>query len=159
DRAVAPPSSAAVRRASLARRAESETLSGQPARCRRYNPITTIGGTPMASGMIDVSKEVKTWERLQASATLGFDASGQPVLQVRLGDDLALVGVSRANILSVSESPELAARLLEARLRQELRPATARKTSPSDVEKDLALFPATAPAPAEGSCRHTVVRE
>ena len=86
------------------------------------------------------TKEVKTWERLQASATPGFDASGQPVLQVRVGDDLALVGVSRANILSVSESPELAARLLEARLRQELRPATARKTSPSDVEKDLALF-------------------
>ncbi len=86
------------------------------------------------------TKEVKTWERLQAGATPGFDASGQPLLQVRVGDDLALVGVSRANILSVSESPELAARLLEARLRQELRPATARKTSPSDVEKDLALF-------------------
>jgi len=93
------------------------------------------------SGKTEVkTKEVKTWERLQASATPGCDASGQPVLQVRVGDDLALVGVSRANILSVSESPELAARLLEARLRQELRPATARKTSPSDVEKDLALF-------------------
>jgi len=96
---------------------------------------------PLDEGKIEVeTKEVKTWERLQASATPGFDASGQPVLQVRVGDDLALVGVSRANILSVSESPELAARLLEARLRQELRPATARKTSPSDVEKDLALF-------------------
>jgi len=42
--------------------------------------------------------------------------------------------------LSVSDSSELAARLLEARLRQELRPATARKASPSDVEKDLTLF-------------------
>jgi hypothetical protein len=86
------------------------------------------------------SVEVKTWERLQASAQPGLDASGQPVLQMRVGNNLALVGVSRANILSVSESPELAARLLEARLRQELRPATARKTSPSDVEKDLGLF-------------------
>jgi hypothetical protein len=86
------------------------------------------------------TREVKTWERLQASAQPGFDASGQPVLQMRVGDDLALVGVSRANILSVSESSELAARLLETRLRQELRPAIARKTSPSDVEKDLALF-------------------
>lgn len=96
---------------------------------------------PLDEGKSEVkTKEVKTWERLQASATPGFDASGQPVLQVRVGDDLALVGVSRANILSVSESPELAARLLEARLRQELRPAAARKTSPSDVEKDLALF-------------------
>ncbi len=86
------------------------------------------------------AKEVKSWERLQASATPGTDISGQPVLQLRVGDDWAQVGVSRANILSVSDSPELAARLLEARLRQELRPATARKTSPSDVEKDLALF-------------------
>ena len=86
------------------------------------------------------AKEVKSWERLQASATLGIDTSGQPVLQLHIGDDWAQVGISRANILSVSDSPELAARLLEARLRQELRPATARKTSPSDVEKDLALF-------------------
>ncbi len=86
------------------------------------------------------TREVKTWERLQASAQPGLDASGQPLLQMRLGDELALVGVSRANILNVSESSELAARLLEARLRQELRPAIARKTSPSDVEKDLALF-------------------
>ena len=59
---------------------------------------------------------------------------------MRVGDDLDRVGLSRANILSVSEPSELAAKLLEARLRQELRPATARKTSPSDVEKDLALF-------------------
>ena len=86
------------------------------------------------------AKEVKSWERLQASATPGTDTSGQPVLQLRIGDDWAQVGISRANILSVSDSPELAARLLEARLRQELRPATARKTSSSDVEKDLALF-------------------
>jgi hypothetical protein len=86
------------------------------------------------------SKEVKTWERLQASATPGIDTSGRPVLQLRLGDALAQVGVSRANILSISDSSELAAGLLEARLREELRPATARKTSASDVERDLTLF-------------------
>lgn len=86
------------------------------------------------------TREVKTWEHMQASAQPGLDASGQPVLQMRVGDDLAEVGVSRANILSASESPELAARLLEARLLQELRPAISRKTSPLEVEKDLALF-------------------
>jgi hypothetical protein len=86
------------------------------------------------------TKEGKVWERLQASATPGIDTSGRPVLQLRAGDDLAQVGLSRANILSVSDSPELAAKLLEARLRQELRPPTARKTSPSDVKKDLALL-------------------
>jgi hypothetical protein len=95
------------------------------------NEVKTNGGK---------AKEVKSWERLQASGTPGIDTSGQPVLQLHIGDDWAQVGISRANILSVSDSPELAARLLEARLRQELRPATARKTSPSDVEKDLALF-------------------
>jgi hypothetical protein len=84
--------------------------------------------------------EVKTWERLQASAQPGPDASGHPILQMRVGDDLPEVGLSRANILSDSKSSELAARLLEARLRQELRPATARKTSPSDVKNDLALL-------------------
>ena len=86
------------------------------------------------------TKEVKVWERLQATATPGIDTSGQPVLQLRVGDNLAQVGISRANILSVSDSSELAARLLEARLRQELRPTTARKTSARDVERDLALF-------------------
>jgi hypothetical protein len=86
------------------------------------------------------AKDEKTWERLQASATPGIDSSGQPVLQLHLGDDLAQVGLSLANILSVSDSSELAARLLQARLRQELRPGTARKTSSSDVEKDLALL-------------------
>ncbi len=86
------------------------------------------------------TKEEKTWERLQANAQPGLDIFHQPVLQMRVGEELAQVGLSRANILSGSESPELAAQLLEARLRQELRPATARKTSRSDVEKDLALF-------------------
>ncbi|MGB7943006.1 MAG: hypothetical protein WCF42_06795, partial [Terriglobales bacterium] len=86
------------------------------------------------------NKEVKTWERLQASATPGIDTSGRPVLQLRAGEALAQVGVSRDNILVVSDSSQLAAGLLEARIRQELRPAAARKTSPSDVERDLTLY-------------------
>ena len=85
-------------------------------------------------------EELKAWEHLQAAATPGIDTSGQPVLQLRSGDDLAQVGISRANILSVSDSSEFAARLVEARLREELLPSTAKKTSPSDVEKDLALL-------------------
>jgi len=86
------------------------------------------------------NKEAKTWERMQASAQPGLDVFRQPILQMRVGEGLAQVGLSRSNILSGSDSPELAARLMEARLRQELRPAIARKTSRSDVEKDLALF-------------------
>jgi len=96
---------------------------------------------PLNEGKIEEkAKEVKAWERLQAAATPGIDTSGRPVLQLRAGDALAQVGVSRANILIVSDSSELAAELLQARIRQELRPATARKTSPSEVERDLTLF-------------------
>lgn len=86
------------------------------------------------------NKELKLWEHLQAGATPGIDTAGQPVVQLHLGDDLAQVGISRANILSVSDSSEFAARLLEARLREELRPAIARKTPSSDVERDLTLL-------------------
>jgi hypothetical protein len=86
------------------------------------------------------NKDVKMWDHLQAGATPGIDTSGQPVLQLHLGDDLAQVGISRANILSISDSSEFAAKLVEARLRQELRPSTARKTPSSDVERDLALL-------------------
>jgi hypothetical protein len=84
--------------------------------------------------------EPKVWDHLQAGATPGIDTAGQPVLQLHLGDDLAQVGISRANILSISDSSEFAAKLVEARLRQELRPSTARKTPSSDVERDLALL-------------------
>ena len=86
------------------------------------------------------AKDVRLWERLQASAQLGIDASGQPILRVQSGDDVALVGLTRANIQSASQSSELAARLMEARLGQELSTSSYRKTSPKDVEKDLTLF-------------------
>lgn len=111
-------------------------------RLRYQSRMDELSQTPSVADPLKEGKndEVKTWERLQASAQPGLDVSGQPVLQMRVGDDLAQVGLSRANILSDSESWELAARLLEARLRQELRPATARKTSPSDVKHDLALL-------------------
>ena len=42
--------------------------------------------------------------------------------------------------MSGSESSQLAARVLEARIYQELRPGAASKTAHSDVEHDLALL-------------------
>ena len=86
------------------------------------------------------NKEAKAWERIEASAQPGLDVLRQPILQMRVDGQSAQVGLSRSNILTGSEPPELAAKLVEARLRQELRPAMARKASRSDVEKDLALF-------------------
>jgi hypothetical protein len=86
------------------------------------------------------TNELKAWERLQASATPGIDTAGRPALQLRVGDGLAQVGLSRSNILSISDSSDFATRLVEARLREELQPAIARKASPRDVEEDLALL-------------------
>ncbi len=107
------------------------------------------------------TKEAKLWEHLQSSAQPEFDVSQQPVLDIQIGDDLDEVGLSRSNILSGSESPELATKLLQSRLRQELKPATVRKTSYSDVQKDMRLYQqllalqpgevAVAPSPAHAT--------
>jgi len=99
----------------------------------------TIGTTTSTSNE-GKNKEIKVWERWQAGASVTLDASGEPVLQIGIGKDSAQVGLSRANILERSQSPELAARMLEARIRQELTPAATRKTSRIDVERDLALL-------------------
>jgi hypothetical protein len=92
------------------------------------------------AGTKQQNNEARTWERMQANAGLGLDAARQPYVQVWVGEDLSQVGLARGNILSGSESSDLAAKLLEARIRQELRPAVTRKTSRSDVERDLTLF-------------------
>lgn len=88
----------------------------------------------------DSSMEGKTWEQLQADAEPELDSSGTPVVQVRLGGDVAKVGISRANVLNDPGSSDLAAKLLAARIQQELRPAMARKAAHSDVASDLALL-------------------
>ncbi|HEY6271833.1 MAG TPA: hypothetical protein VIX19_07560 [Terriglobales bacterium] len=88
----------------------------------------------------DSSVVGKTWEQLQAGAEPGLDSSGTPVVQVRIGGDVANVGISRANVLSGPGSSDLAAKLLAARIQQELRPAMARKAAHSEVASDLALL-------------------
>jgi hypothetical protein len=56
------------------------------------------------------------------------------------GSEFVQVGISRNNILSTTAPPELAVGLLKARLHQELRASTARKTAPIDLESDLDLL-------------------
>jgi hypothetical protein len=92
----------------------------------------------------------KIWRRLQADAEPSLDRAGSPVLQVRVGDEIVDVGVSRRNVLSPSGSPELSQELLEARLREELRRSAASKTSESDVISDWKLLQKVTP-PAGGS--------
>jgi hypothetical protein len=80
------------------------------------------------------------WASLHAVAEPTLDASGGPILQLHLGDEVTTVGIARANILRVLDSYEFAAGLVKARLREELRPAASRKTARSDFEDDLALL-------------------
>jgi hypothetical protein len=82
----------------------------------------------------------RTWDALQAGAEPQLDASGMPMVEVRVNGETTPVGISRANILQLPDSAEFAAGLMQARLRQELRPATARRTSRTDVENDLELL-------------------
>ena len=60
--------------------------------------------------------------------------------KVRQGGEVTPVGIARANILSVPEGFEFAAGLVQARLREELKPAAARKTARADVASDLVLL-------------------
>ncbi len=88
----------------------------------------------------------KMWRRLQADAEPQLDQSGAPVLEVRLGEDVIDVGVSRENVLSTSGSPLLSQQLLQARLREELRRGSASKTAESDVMNDLKLLQRVVPS-------------
>jgi hypothetical protein len=87
----------------------------------------------------------KMWRRMQADAEPQLDRSGAPVLQVRMGDQVVSIGVSRKNVLSTSGSTELSQELLEARLREELRRSAAAKTSESDVISDWNLLQKVTP--------------
>jgi hypothetical protein len=87
----------------------------------------------------------KVWRRLQADAEPDLDRSGAPILQVRMGDQVVSIGVSRKNVLSTSGSPQFSQELLEARLREELRRNAASKTSESDVIRDWKLLQKVTP--------------
>jgi len=83
-------------------------------------------------------QEVK-WLRLQANARPELDEAGRPVFNVRMGDENVKVGLTRANIVSSTESTEIAQHFLLIRLREELR-RNAPKAAQSDVHRDLNLL-------------------
>jgi hypothetical protein len=83
--------------------------------------------------------EEAEWPRLEASAEPQLDAAGRPLLRLRVGDNPVEVGLARENIVTESESTEIAQHLLLVRLREELR-KSASKVSQSDVHSDLRLL-------------------
>jgi hypothetical protein len=85
-----------------------------------------------------VLEEVK-WPRLEATAQPELDAAGSPMLRLKLGEGPVAVGLTRDNIVSASDAPEIAQHLLVVRLREELR-KSAPKIAASDVYNDLALL-------------------
>jgi hypothetical protein len=88
--------------------------------------------------------EPKDWAHVQTVAEPDLDSSGRPVAQVQLGDGVEQVGISRANVMAAAASGvmanELAAKLLQARIKQELRKDVAKKTSQQDVAADMILL-------------------
>jgi hypothetical protein len=93
-----------------------------------------------ASSSEDASADDRQWQLLHAAAEPDFDASGGPTLQVTVEGEVISVGITRTNIANISEGSEFAAGLVKARLRQELKTAAARKTTRTDLERDLALL-------------------
>ena len=95
-------------------------------------------------------QDERTWKQVQAEAKPGFDDSGRPILEVRDGEKLVDVGISRENILTSSDSAVLEQELLAARLREELRRGPD-KISESDVVSDWKLLQRTLPTVADSN--------
>jgi hypothetical protein len=86
----------------------------------------------------DARPETVKWPRLEATAEPELDDAGRPILRVRIGENPVEVGVARENIVSESESPEVARQLLLVRLHEELRRSA--RISQTVVGNDLQLL-------------------
>src|SRR5215469_535745 len=87
----------------------------------------------------DAALGLSKWSRVQATATPDLDPQGHPLFVLREGQDPVEIGLSRENILSQSDSPEVARQMMFARLREELHKSSA-KISKADVSSDLQLL-------------------
>ena len=109
------------------------TAAGRRVYENRLNELTR------AATMGNTLREGRDWDGLHR-AEPGLDPHGMPVMKLSVGKEVEQVGVSRANVLNASESLPEAAKLMEARLHQELGRDSARKTAHTDVENDLELL-------------------
>jgi hypothetical protein len=80
------------------------------------------------------------WEHVQSEAQYEFDQNGRPLLQTNIGVQIANVGISAKNVLSVGSSPQLIQALLAARLQSELRRNSVGKVSNRQIGRDLQLL-------------------
>jgi len=87
---------------------------------------------------VKMARNEKVWERLQAEGEPKLDDEGRPVLQLRVGEDVVDLGISRDNILNDKSSPLLAEQLMAARLSEELKRGSV--PSQDDVMNDWKLL-------------------
>ncbi len=99
-----------------------------------------LEGLVQSASLADAAADERRWASLYAAAEPTVDASGVPALHLNVDAKVTPVGIARTNILSVPDGCEFAAGLVEARLREELKPTASRKTAPADFENDLALL-------------------
>ena len=96
--------------------------------------------TSLERPLAEDNASATTWQKAEAGAVPHLDESGNPVLEVKVGESTIDLGVSRNNVLRNSAPPELVASMLVARLREELRSGGSPKASERDVANDWELL-------------------
>jgi hypothetical protein len=106
-----------------------------------------LGIDPESQGTANDVIASESWKRLLRNASPDLDANGHPILHVRAGDEIVSVGVTGSNLflntngIADPNAPnEFAQRLIEARMRMELRRGSPPKASESDVTRDWNLL-------------------
>jgi hypothetical protein len=87
-------------------------------------------------------REEATWHHLLTGAKLQLDKDGRAVLQVRSGDSVVELGITRGNVLSGAAPREIVQELLVARLHEELRGGGPPKASEAELRRDWTLLKA-----------------
>jgi hypothetical protein len=100
------------------------------------------------------AREEASWHHLLAGAELALDAKGRPVLQVRSGEGLIAVGITRENVLASQAPPEVLQELLIARIREQLKSGRAPKTSDRELRQDWKLLKTAFAVGADGVAAH-----
>lgn len=91
-------------------------------------------------GSESAGARLEKWRHLLHDAAPEFDSQGRPVMLIPVGEEVVSVGVSDSNILGSDAPQPLMQKLLEARLRAELRKGSPPKASESDITRDWNLL-------------------
>jgi hypothetical protein len=85
-------------------------------------------------------REEASWHHLLNGSRLELDGQGRPTLQVRAGQRLVAVGITRESVMAGDAPSEIVQELLVARLREQLKNGRAPKTSETELRQDWKLL-------------------